>query len=37
MSCDGKAVFSPGLMVLSRSAGKIRSYLVRAKWYALEG
>ena len=36
MNCDGKSAFSPGLMALSRSAGKIRSYLVRAKLYALE-
>ena len=36
MSRESKAVFSPGPMVLFRSARRISSYLVRAKLYPLE-
>ena len=36
VSCEAKAVFSPGPMVSFRSARKITSYLVRAKLYPLK-
>ena len=37
MSRETKAVFLPGPMVSFRSASRISSYLVRAKFYPLEG
>ena len=36
MSREAKAVFSPGPMILFRSARRISSYLVKAKLYPLE-